>query len=495
MSFQLGTPNTATALAALDPNSVRILWQKTIDMFDQAEDFFAQFEGEDKDSPVMVINDTSVKKGLKFRVTVRAGYYGPGKSGDSLFNNSADFEVDNITSYEIDADFLRNATSATQRADEYMGMMGELIDGQAAELGKWMGREKSARLAMTLVLKGGTPNLLYTRGVQNQDLLKTADGFTYQDVLMMGQALKPLGGQPAKVYTVNGVNIMKYLVVGVTAGLFTLKQDPVYQLMMQNAQSREKPDTNPLFQGGYAELDGHSIREYSPVDHDGYGPVGSWFSPKAFTSTAITPGTAAFNITGGGNLPNAASLTNIQYFRYFPNFAFEFLPLDVFVPGSNPVYVLIVNSRSDSVAPGKIGFYRYTTGNNGNLITIDQRLSPVQNGPIALAAVGNVTYNTGVWANLHTQNHDIGSTVILANSYGVPIGDTVMMGARTVIRGYGSMKNQRSTWDVDGGFEQRKYITSVFGQSLRKNVRGVFPGYVRMRHALQYPELGLPVVT
>lgn len=495
MAWQITTPNTGTALAALDANSVRILWQKTVDMFDQTEDFFSQFEGSDKNSPVMTINDTSVQKGLKFRVTVRAGYYGPGKSGDNLFQNAADFEVDNISSYEIDADFLRDATSITQRTDEYMGMQGELASGQAEELGKWMGREKSARLAMTLVLKGGTKNLLYTGGKNNQDLLKTADGFTYQDVLMMGQTLKPLGGQPARVATVRGTDVLKYLIVGTTPGLFSLKQDPVYQNLMTTSMPREKWDENPLFQGGYAELDGHSIREFQPIDHDGYGPIGSWFSPKAFTSTAITPGTAAFNITGGGNLSGAAALTSIQYFRYFANYAFEFLPNDVFTPGSTQQYLLIVNSKSDSVAPGKIGMYGFTTGNNGNLITINQRLSPAQNGPVSLLTVGNVTWNTGVWNGLHTQNHDVGSTVIPCNSFGVPIGDTVMLGARAVIRGYGSMRNQRSQWQVDGGFETRKYITSVFGQALRKNVIGVAPGYVRMRHSISYPELGLPTVT
>ncbi len=495
MSWQIGTPNTGDALAALSPDSVRILWQRTVDICDQNEDFFSQFEGSDKNSPVMVINDLSVNAGLKFRVTVRSGYYGPGKSGDNLFVNSADFEVDNISNYEIDADFLRDATSITARTDEYMGMRGELAAGQAVELGKWMGREKSARLAMTFVLKGGTRNLLYGGGKSSEDLLKTADGFTYQDVLMGGQTLKPLGGQPAKVATVRGAEVLKYLVVGTTPSLFSLKQDPVYQSLLTTSMPRENYDVNPLFQGGYAELDGHSIREYNPIDHDGYGPIGSWFSPKAFLSTAITPGTAAFNITGGGILPGAAALTNIQYFRFFPNYAFQFLPNDTYVPGSDQKYVLIVNSKTDSVAPGKIGMYGYTTGNNGNLITINKRLAPVQNGPVAMLTLGNVTYNTGVWAGYHTQNHDAGSVVIACNSYGVPIGDTVMLGARAIIRGYGSMKNKRTQWLVDGDFETRKYITTVFGQGLRKNVIGVAPGFVRVRTAINYPELGLPTVT
>ena len=501
MSWQITTPNTGTALAALDANSVRILWQKTVDMFDQTEDFFSQFEGSDKNSPVLVINDTSVGKGLKFRVTVRSGYYGPGKSGDNLFQNSTDFEPDNINSYEIDADFLRNATSITQRTDEYMGMQGELANGQAEELGKWMGREKSARLAMTMVLKGGPENLFYTGGKSSEGLLKTADGFTYQDTLLMGQALKPLGGQPARVATVRGAEVLKYLIVGTTPGLFSLKQDSQYQTVLQTSYPREKWDENPLSQGGYAELDGHSIREFQPIDHDGYGPVGSWFSPKAFVSTAITAGSAVFNITGGGLLPGAATISNsgIQYFRYFPNYAFEFLPSDVYSPGSTAQYLLIVNPKNAPTDPGKVGMYSYTTGNNGNLITISQRLGPVlaNNGSTTceVTTLGQVTWNTGVWSGLHTQVHPAGATVILCNQYGVPIGDTVMLGARAVIRGYGSMRNQRSQWLVDGGFETRKYITSVFGQALRKNVRGVYPGFVRVRHALNYPELGLPVVT
>ena len=403
--------------------------------------------------------------------------------------------MDNISSYEIDADYLRDATSITQRTDEYMGMQGELASGQAEELGKWMGREKTARLAMTLVLKGNPENLLYSNGKNNQDLLKTADGFVYNDVLMMGQAIKPLGGMPCKVATVRGTPVKKYLIAGVTAGLFSLKQDPVYQTLLQTSYPREKWDENPLSQGGYAELDGQSIREFQPIDHDGYGPIGSWFSPKAFVSTAINPGTAAFDITGGGVLANAASLTSIQYFRYFPNYAFEFLPADVYSPGSTAAYVLIVNPKNAPTDPGKFGFYRYTSGNNGNKITIDQRLSPVQNGPVSLVTVGNVTWNTGPWLNLHTQTHPAGAIAILTNSYGVPIGDTVMLGARAVIRGYGSMRNQRSQWLVDGGFETRKYITSVFGQALRKNVAGRIPGFVRCRHALSYPELGLPVIT
>ena len=262
--------------------------------------------------------------------------------------------------------------------------------------------------------------------------------------------------------------------------------------MLKNAAPREKWDENPLFNGGFADVDGHMIREFNPIDHDGYGPVGSAFNPKAFLGAAITAGTANFTLYGGGSAA-AAAYTTIQYFRFFPNYAFEFLPADIYSPGSTTKYLLIVNPSNAATDPGKIGMYSYTV-NSGNTIAITGRLAPVQNGPYALATVGNVTYNTGVWASKHTQTHPIGATVLLCNANGVPIGNTQMFGAEWAVRGYGKWRNRRTQWLVDGDFETRKYITSVFGQSLRKNVRGVYPGFTVLTHALAYPELNLPVV-
>ncbi len=477
----------------MSPESVRILWQKEVDIFEQQEDFWAKFEGPSKDNSIMVINDTSVDRGLKFRITSRAGYYGRGKSGEGLFTSEDDFEKDVINNNELDADYLRDATSSSLRTDEYMGMQGELVDGQAAELGKWMGREKSARAGMTFVLKGGSQNLLYSNG-KAESALTAADGLVYNDILYMGQALKPMGGRPCEIGSVRGSPVYKYCVVGTTPGLFSLKQDSDYKTILREAAPREKMDENPLFTGGYTDLDGHRIVEHNPIDADGYAWAGSWFNAKAYLGAAIAAGTAAFAIKGGGSAA-AAAITNIDYFRFFPNFAFEFLPNDVFTPGTAEQYLLIVNPKGPVTAanpdPGKVGMYAYTTGNDGNQITITKRLAPVQNGPVALATVGSVTWNTGVWAGKNSQVHPIGSTIVLCNALGTPLGDTVMMGAMAMLRGYGKYRNKRDQWFVDA-FVMRKYILTVFGQQLRKNVNGVYPGYVRMRHAISYPELGLP---
>lgn len=493
MSWDINTPNTGSALSTLDANSVRILWQKTVDVFEQSEDFFQQFEGTSRDMPVRVINDTSKGAGLKLRITTRAGYYGRGKSGDSLFENSSDFEPDIISSYEVDVDYLRNATSITQRTDEYMGMQGELANGQAVELGKWMGREKTARLMMTYRLKGGPENYIIAGTRSSEGALLSADTLAWNEIVKMGSLLKPLGGRPCQIATINGVPVMKYCVVGTVAGLVGLKTDSDYKQVLRESAPREKWDENPLFNGGYAEVDGHSIREYNPIDHDGYGPIGSAFNPKALLGAAITAGTTTFAVKGGGSAA-AAAYTNIDYFKFFSNFAFEFLPADVYVPGTDVKYFLVINPSNAAVDPGKIGMYSYTTGNNGNQITISQRLAANTAGA-AVSTLGSVTWNTGVWSGRHTDVHPIGATIVQCNAKGVPYGRTLMFGAENVVRGYGSMRNKRSQWLVDGEFETRKYITSVFGQALRKNVRGVYPGFAVLTHAIPYPELNLPAVT
>lgn len=481
----------------MSPESVRILWQKTVDVFEQTEDWFSQFEGSTKDSPIMVINDTAADKGLQFRVTSRAGYYGRGKSGDDLFVNSTDFEKDVINNNTLQADYLRNATSATKRTDEFMGMQGELVDGQAAELGKWMGREKSARIGMMFRLLGGPQNLLFGGGKASEDLLKTADGLTYNDILLMGQALKPLGGRPAEVGAVRGTPVYKYIIAGTTPSLFSLKQDDDYKQILRDAGPREKYDENPLFSGGYMEIDGHIIKELNPIDPDGYAWSGSWWNAKAFTGADITAGTSTFTILGGGSAAAAAD-TNIDFFRFFPGFNFPFSPEQIYVADPTVVrYLLVVAPRGAVTAtnplPGGVAMYSYTAGNNGASITILQRLGHANAGAM-VSTLGSVVWNTGVWAGRHTETVPIGSTVVLCNAYGVPIGDTVMMGAMAALRGYGMYRNLRTQWNVDGDFETRKYITTVFGQCLRKNVNNKYPGYVRLRAAISYPELGLPVV-
>ena len=489
MAYNEQTQNTYANLANMAPDAVRQLWQTVIDTFERNEDWFSEFEG-GLSSPIVTKTDTSVGAGSILNITTRAGYYGEGKSGDALFENDSDYEEDLINNYQLKVDWLRNAARHNKRGDELMGMRDELANGSTKLLGEWMGRQKTQRMMMLFRARGSAVNEIIAGGASSVDLLGSADGLTWDEITSAQARLSPLGGMPAMVGRVDGNEVRRYLVLGTTPGLLSLKQDPDYKENVQ--QAGVSGSGNPLFRGGYVDIDGNIIREYNPIDHDGHGPIGSPWNPKAYLGEAIVAGTGTFAIKGGGSAA-AAAKTNKLYFKFFDGHAFEFMPGDVLAQGSATRYLLIINPANAAVDPLKVGMYSYTTGNNGNQITILQRLGATAAGD-RVTTLGSVTWNTGAWANKHTDVHPIGALVVQCNAKGVPIGTTVILGKGAALRGYGQYRNWRTQDTKNGGFVTERYISSVFGQTLRLNTMGIAPGFVRIRHAINYVGYGLPTV-
>lgn len=483
--------NTGGSLATMAPNAVRQLWQKGVLIGEQTEDFFAQLEGTRKDSPIRVINDTSKGAGQKITFTTRSGYYGRGKFGDQMFTNrTADFERAQISSFDLRVDWLRHATSINMRAEEVMGMRDEIASQDNVELGKWLGRKKSAQLFATYQLLLPSDNVLFA-GAKTRDTLLSADTLDWAEIVRMGTTLQPLGGRPANILRsgAKGSPIHSNIVVGTVPALSSLKIDPAYLAL--RAQAEMRGGENTIFKGGYMPIDGHVIKEYNPIDHDGIGSVGSFLNPRAFLATPITAGTAAFDVHGGGadNLNNTR--TDIDFFEFFPGWNYPFMQNVLsgsFTPPSETRYLIIYNKTGADA--GKWGFYSYTTGNNGQRITINGRLGSAAAG-IRATTLGNVTWN----AAIHTDVHPTGSIIILANARGVPIGSTLMLGAMSAVRGYGMYRGQNMLQKQEGGFITERYIASVFGQSLYYDRANRVPSVIRMDHAISYPDLNLPNVT
>jgi hypothetical protein len=479
---------TGSALAAMAPGAVRQLWETGVHVAEQEEDFFQQMESTSKTGIIVAKSDTSKGKGQKITFTNMSGFYDEPHIGDARFDGPEDFEEINISSYDLDVDWLRHAYSKNDRAEEVMGMRGEILNGANVELGKWLGRQKSEQMFGIFQLKLNSANVFYASG-KTLDTLTSADTLTWDEIVTGGQAMKPLGGLPANVSRAGGMPIWSQTVIPTEAALTSLKLDPDYKTVLQNAGVRGEQNT--LFNGGYPDIDGHTIVPYNPIDHDGIGSVGSFLNPKAFLGVAVTAGTTTFDVKGGGNATDAAK-TKKKYFKFFPNYAYEFLGAGVITPASGTRYFLIYNvSGSDA---GKAGMYAYTTGNDGNKIAITARLGSAASG-IRVTTLGGVTWNTGVWSGKHTDVHPIGSLIIPCNSLGVPIGDTLMLGRMAAFRGYGKYRGMRSQQELEGGFIQQNYITSVFGQKLREDRLGRHPGVIRITHAISYPGVNLPVVS
>ena len=501
MAYDTTASVTGTGLATLAPDAVRKLWQQGIDTFEQTHDFFAEMEG-GPDALIWEKTDLSKGKGQKITFTVGSGFYDEPHIGESTFDTSSDFEEFLLGTHDLIVDWVRHGVRVSERSEELMGMRGEIISGFNTAQGEWIGRLKSEQLFMMFRESLPSDNVVYA-GRKTLNTLKSTDTLNWDEIISLGVQMKGKGGQPAKVGVQdNGQPIFKNVVVATTPALYSLDLDPSYKSLL--AQTKVEKYASLLFNGGYAAPKGHIITEYTPIDHDGEGPIGSPLNPQARLGVAIAPGTAAIDVLGGGNATSAAK-TKKLYFKHFPNYGYKFIGnTDATAGGStaattdsNTRYFLILNPPNAATDPGKVGMYAYTTGNNGNKITITGRLAATTDATLGIAqqTLGGVTWNTGVWANRHTATHPIGALILPCNSLGQIYGDTLMLGKRAAYRGYGKYRNQRAQQDREGGFLMERFILSVFGQSLRKDRLGRVPSVMRLRHAINYAGIDLPTIS
>jgi hypothetical protein len=377
-------------------------------------------------------------------------------------------------------DFIRHSTRITQRMEEYMGMRGELNGDLNEMLGAWLGRLKTEQLFMTFRERINDENSLYAGG-KTLDTLSSADVLVWDEIVAMGSHMEPLGGKAAKM---GKSNVFSQCVTATKTALFSLRVDDDYKQVLREADNRGTD--NNLFNGEYTKIDGHVIKPYNPIEHDGEGAITSPLNPKAFLETAIAPATITFDIDAG-------AITTLDYFKYFPGFRYIFNVNDQLAASTDTHYLLAINPKNAATDPGSIAMFSYTTGNTGNVITIVERLAASASGA-AVETLGDVTWDTGVWSGRHTETVAAGATLIPCNSKGVAFGSTFMFGRRAAYRGYGKFRNQRSEETHEGNFIRDVFITSVFGQKICEDRKGRMPGVIQLVHALDYPSLNLPTV-
>lgn len=482
MAYDIESPNTGTSIATQVPGSVRQLWEKGAEVSEMTHDWFRQFEGPSITSPIQVKTDLSKGAGQKITFTSRAGMYGRAHIGEELFENSTHFEELNHGSHDLTVDWFRHATAISDRAEEALGWRGEVKSGLNDALGEWLGRLKTKHMFMSFLHKGADDNHAVINGKASMNDIEDDDVLTYDTLVQWGARMKPKNGPGAVVGRDRAGNpIKKYIVASSSDALFSLKLDPDYKAAIKDAGLRG--GENLFFKGGYENLDGHMIAEYTAIEHDGAGPIGSPINPRADLGVAITAGTAQVDIKGGGNSTNAAK-TRIDYFEDFPNHDFVFSPSDSVTAGTGTFYVIIYNITGANA--GKWGFYEFAgaDANDGTKLASAGMVKRLRAGAggYGYTQVGNVQWN----ATKNTDAHPEGSLVFLASKNAVPIGYTIFMGACAMRRGIGKFSRQRGEDRVDD-FVTRVYIKSVFGQAPREDARGRATGFMTLCHAINYP--------
>lgn len=497
MSYQLTPANTGTTLNTPDVNNLRQLWRRGALMAEEEEDFMQQFEGPRETSPIWSIDDTAKGSGSTMTFTTTSGYYGEGKYGEEVFEETSDFEHDDLGSFTLKVDYVRNASSRSVRSDEIMGLKDELKSKVPVKLGAWLGRLKKDQIMGKCVLTLPDENRIYAGGKTLSTLL-SADVLSWDDVVTTGYAMKPLGGLPADVSKSGKDAIWSQLFIPSETQAMSLDLDPDYKTLTQQADVRGAQ--NAMFKGQWNQIRGHSIVPYNGLNHAGKGAVGSFLAPEAFLGVAVTAATDAARVLSGGGADNSdGALTGAGkplWFKYFPGHDYRFVDTGVIdvsassigaVSGTN--YAIIYNTTGANA--GKWGFVKYTTGNDGNKITVVEWLVADTAGTYRKTTVGSVAYN----AAYHTDQWASGALIIPATIKGVPFGHALVLGAGGIVRGYGADRAFRSVEKVDGDFVHRTYIRSVFGQSLRKDRKGRVPSVMLLTTALHRPGINLPTVT
>jgi hypothetical protein len=496
MAYPTTVTNTGANLVTQNADNAARLWKMGADKFEETEDVFTKLEG-GPDALIQVETDVSAGKGQKITFRVKSGFYGPGRTGNELFTDPTHFEELMMGSNDLQVGLIRNAVSSFFMQEEDVGMRGELESGFNEDLGSWMGREKTAQMGLSLIHQVDSGNHLVVNERGDLNSLQSGDGLSPDDLITGGAMLEAMGGKPAFVGTdADGNPVHKLLFLSSQFGTASLEQDPEYKA---NSRALVTADglATPIFKGGLLHVNGHVLKKWRVIDHDGVGPIGSFLCPKASLGIPIVDGTSADltgggrGITGGGDATSAAK-TRMQYFRDFPRYAITFCNGETvsatasthkLITG-NKFYVCIVNPPNAATDPNKWCIYRCTV-NSGNEITVDLRLSDATDGGAAITntTVGGVTWD----AVVNTTVHPAGALVYPCNSSGKPLMKTIGMGRSCARRGYGMFRNRRMVQLQEGGAVKETFIASIFGQKPRANRRGQFPGVLILHHTGKYP--------
>ena len=393
---------------------------------------------------------------------------------EPLFHGSWSVKIDNLRVVVAWNELLRwAATTGQSWQSVYPTLVGERV-GQIEQ------EDMLARLRQ----RSSTANTVRPGSASTLDTLRYTDTVdTYTLGLAYGM-LQRNGAKPANVGTMTGgMPLNSYVALGTDLALEPLWQDPTFTNALQNAGLRGP--TNPIWTNDIPMWRGLSVMRWNVVAHDNPGPIGSIVQPEALTGVAVTSGTGALTLTGGGTDTSALGDVAALYkpFEYFYG-CNKLLGESISTGSDSNVYYFVIIDPAD----GKWCMYSYTGSsaftNNGQSITTTNRLAASASST-AVTTLGNVSWDGTVNKE---GTFPIGSTVVQVNANGVPVCDSYLFGSNVGGKCYGTVKNQRIQNVDDYGALQGKGIWSIYGQDVAADSRGgQYRRFVRLQSAYVHP--------
>jgi hypothetical protein len=301
-----------------------------------------------------------------------------------------------------------------------------------AQLKEWYGWA-TGNLLEAEIIRATTTNstvtnrtVFYAGNATSLDELTSAHVLNLEDITRLENALNENMAQPFSLTTDGVSDISEYLIMAPHYGWDALRATDEWKNLLKLAG--ERGGKNQLFGGGMPKWGGSKLFDWRIQVPDSYGPAGCFAAPFAFLGEAISAGSTAFTVKGGGSAA-AAALTDRAYFIHFPNSQFKMFEQEKLTRDTTTVrYVIAKHATQKKWA---FASYKVTAAGDlddatgtiapANTLTIFKMLSATNAGD-ALNTIGDVTWNSGVWANIHCEWSDlpVGSKLYPCNSKGQP---------------------------------------------------------------------------
>lgn len=358
-----------------------------------------------------------------------------------------------------------------------------------------LGIKKTDDMLMELRARATERNTVYAGNKNSVAALRTADTFSTATVTRVASVLTSLSAKPITIgRSAAGHAIRKFMMLNTQFGLETFLNSNTYNDYIANAD--ERGSLNALFTGNVLPWKGQGIYQWDVEDPEDIAPAGCPLLPRAFLGTAITAGSAAVDIKGGGSATAAAN-TDVLFFGYFNNA--EYVGCEgVKISANTSTVRYAAIKHLTGATPGAIMYASFKV-NTGNKLTMFQRLGPSAAAD-QVTTLGGITWGTGTYGTNAITLADRapeGSLVVEVNEYGVPIADGLGLGEMAGVMGHGTLDGRnamgaRTEYHAPHGSEHAIGIETVFGTRAFERLDGQPGGYVLIRQAV--PLEGFPVV-
>ncbi|MEZ5386467.1 MAG: DUF4043 family protein [Prosthecobacter sp.] len=478
----MATPSTtAEVIVALGADSQEKQWAAAVILDGLAKSIFSKLmSGSAGGRAIATVSTLKNLQGQYKKFYVEAGLGGPGEQGAGATRATGG---ENLKGNLFELFFGNHHKSVIlNRVVAAQTVIGKNADTRArAKLAPWFMRERESATEAEIIkatTAAGASNIVYaSSSATSIEGLRSAH---YADSALFRRIGGRLADNQAKPFAVameGAQELKRYVILAPERGLDELSNDPNWQTLMAQAGMRGKG--NYLFSGAIPSWNGSTVLPWTVETDSSNGPQGCFAQPMAFLGAALDFSTdaSALTITGGGSAA-AAALTDHLYYRFFPGAAFSsHEDTKIAQETGTTKYALLQDATT-----GLFGMISYTI-TNGNTITAVKHLGATT-GTHRAATVGNVTYNTGVWAGKHTTSFAIGSKVVPCNSYGQPFIRLYGLGMDSMMHGFGGVmggsgagkltenKNDDMQRYFQPGFEEQWGITTY------KNANGRPDGLV-----------------